>query len=195
MKRVLAGLGAAAAVVALVGIASSLPRASQPTSLASPASLTSPGQPAPASGQPSAAPPQSGGPCHEQNGLPDPTCTPGVRDPRVTAANIHQTICVSGYTRTVRPPVSYTDRLKIQQIAAYGYTDTNVADYEEDHLIPLELGGDPRDPHNLWPEPRHGPQPASVKDTVENRLHFEVCAGTLTLADAQQRIATNWETA
>jgi hypothetical protein len=118
-----------------------------------------------------------------------------VSDPHVTAANIHQTICVSGYTRKVRPPASYTDKLKIQQLAAYGYADRKPADYEEDHLIPLELGGSPRDPRNLWPEPRYGAYPASVKDGVENRLHTEVCAGSLTLAEAQRRIAADWRSA
>src|SRR5579872_5329391 len=46
--------------------------------------------------------------CHEKNGLPDPTCTPGSIDPAVTQATILSTICVNGYTKTVRPPVSYT---------------------------------------------------------------------------------------
>ena len=36
------------------------------------------------------------------------------------------------------------------------YADTNpISDYEEDHLIPLELGGSPTSPLNLWPEPGH----------------------------------------
>ena len=64
----------------------------------------------------------------------DAACTPGVADPRVHQDNIRQTICVPGYTRGVRPPASYTDHLKRQGIVDYGYTDTNPADYEEDHL-------------------------------------------------------------
>src|SRR5712692_4628034 len=87
----------------------------------------------------------AGGGCHSIGGLPDPLCTPGVADPRVTQDNIHATICVAGYTITVRPPSSYTDALKQQQISQYGYWDTSLADYEEDHLIPLELGGHPTD--------------------------------------------------
>jgi hypothetical protein len=133
--------------------------------------------------------------CQSINGLPDPACTPGVADPRVTQDNIHSTICVSGYTSTVRPPSSYTDGLKRQQIKAYGYSDTKLADYEEDHLIPLELGGAPTDPKNLWPEPRTGDSPASKKDAVENSLHAKVCAGLITLAGAQAAIAANWESA
>jgi hypothetical protein len=133
------------------------------------------------------------GECHSVNGLPDPVCTPGVADPRVTQDNILTTICVSGYTTRVRPSSGYTDALKQQQIKAYGYADTNLTDYEEDHLIPLELGGHPTDPKNLWPEPLAGPYPATKKDGVENSLHTKVCAGLTTLNAAQAAIAKNWE--
>jgi len=103
------------------------------------------------------------------------------------------TICVTGYTAGVRPPSAYTDSLKKQQIVQYGYSDTNPADYEEDHLIPLELGGHPTDPRNLWPEPRFGAEPASKKDGVENALHARVCSGSTSLATAQRAIAEDWE--
>jgi len=135
--------------------------------------------------------------CHSNGVLPDPTCQPGATNPDVTQSTIGSTICVSGWTATVRPPTSYTTPLKIQQIAEYGYSDTNTADYEEDHLIPLELGGAPRDPHNLWPEPRNGASgtTASSKDSVENRLKSDVCAGRVTLSAARKAIAKNWTTA
>lgn len=133
----------------------------------------------------------SGGACHARGMLPDPTCTPGAVNPAVTQANIKRTICKSGWTATVRPPASYTNKLKAQQIAAYGYADADPHSYEEDHLISLELGGAPADPKNLWPEHPQAPNP---KDKVENRLHRQVCAGTLSLAEAQREIATDWTT-
>lgn len=141
------------------------------------------------------ASPQQAGECHTTNGLPDLVCTPGVVDTRVTQENIHSTICVSGYTKTVRPSTRYTDSLKVEQIKAYGYSDTALADYEEDHLIPLELGGHPTDPKNLWPEPRSGAHTATAKDGIERSLHSRVCGGLMTLAAAQLAIATNWEAA
>src|SRR5436190_23881636 len=76
--------------------------------------------------------------------LPDPSCQPGTYNPDVTQSTIDTTICVSGWTATVRPPSSYTTALKVKQIAEYGYSDTSTADYEEDHLVPLELGGAPK---------------------------------------------------
>ncbi|WP_420713822.1 hypothetical protein [Streptomyces sp. NRRL WC-3742] len=127
--------------------------------------------------------------------LPDPTCTPGAYNPDVTQSTISSTICVSGWTATVRPPTSYTNALKVQQIAQYGYSDTNTADYEEDHLVPLELGGAPRDPNNLWPEPRYGTQTATSKDSVETKLKNAVCGGRVTLSAARSAIASDWTTA
>ena len=47
--------------------------------------------------------------------------------------------------------------------------------YEYDHLIPLELGGAPNSPRNLWPEPGASPNP---KDRLENRLRVLVCDGS-----------------
>jgi hypothetical protein len=111
----------------------------------------------------------------------------------VTQDNIQTTICVSGYTSKIRPPVSYTDKLKVQQIAQYGYADTTPSDYEEDHLISLEVGGSPKDPMNLWPQPRHStPHNASTKDTLENTLHGLICSGQLKLDAAQRAISTDW---
>jgi len=68
-------------------------------------------------------------------------------------------------------------------------------DYEEDHLISLEIGGNPTDPNNLWPEPWNGPEGAHRKDVIETRLKRLVCNGTITLAQAQSAISTNWEDA
>ncbi|MFF4185353.1 hypothetical protein ACFYZ9_19340 [Streptomyces sp. NPDC001691] len=129
--------------------------------------------------------------------LQDSSCQPGALNPDVTQDTIYDTICVSGYSSSIRPPVSYTNSLKVQQIGEYGYTDTNTADYEEDHLIPLSLGGDPRSPQNLWPQPRYavGGYSSDDKDTVEYKLYKAVCSGTVQLAPAQQAIATDWTTA
>ena len=115
--------------------------------------------------------------------LADPVRTPGVVNPNVTQADIRSTVCKSGWTSTIRPPVSYTDALKIKQMKQYGETGSP-SDYQEDHLISLEMGGNPTDPRNLWPEPY--PR-ASQMDQIENQLNSEICDGQLTLAQAQER--------
>lgn len=109
----------------------------------------------------------------------------GTLNPAVTQATIATTICVHGWTATIRPPVAYTSQLKRAQMSARHLHGTT-ADYEEDHLIPLELGGAPSDPKNLWPERI---TQARAKDRLENALHTQVCAGTLTLDAAQALIA------
>jgi hypothetical protein len=113
----------------------------------------------------------------------DAVRTPGVINPEVTQANIHETICVRGWTRTIRPPTSYTDELKRRQMVEYG-VGGSPSDYQEDHLISLELGGHPTDPRNLWPEPI---QRARKVDRTENELNAKVCSGELSLAEAQRR--------
>jgi hypothetical protein len=132
---------------------------------------------------------------HSYLPLPDSACTPGAYNPSVTQSTIGSTICVSGWTATVRPPTSYTNALKAQGIIDYGYSDTAMAYYEEDHLVPLELGGAPRDPSNLWPEPHYGSPTASTKDGVETKLKNAVCSGRITLSSARSAIKTNWTTA
>jgi hypothetical protein len=126
--------------------------------------------------------------------LPNHARTPGATNPAVTQANVNSTICVSGWTKTVRPPDSYTTGIKEQQLATgYAYHgDTHTSDYEEDHLISLELGGSPTAAANLWPEPYHATHGARTKDSIENRLHSLVCSGAITLATAQHAIASNW---
>lgn len=132
------------------------------------------------------------GACHAiGSGLysrPDAGCTPGALNPAVTQGTIDHTICVSGWTKTVRPAESVTGQEKVASMAAYGDTGS-MGDYEYDHFVPLELGGATNDRRNLWPEPGASPNP---KDAVEGQLREEVCDGRLTLAQAQREIVTNW---
>lgn len=120
-----------------------------------------------------------------------PENVPGAINPQVTQSNIQKTICVSGWTKTIRPKVSYTNKLKLQQMRSLGLTGSP-SDYEEDHLISLEIGGNPTDPKNLWPEPWDGPYGARKKDACENKLHKMVCNGQISLKAAQYYISHNW---
>ena len=124
--------------------------------------------------------------------LPDPRLTPGSINPDVTQENIQQSVCVKGYTKTIRPPASYTNRVKKSQIRQYGYADTNPKDYEEDHLIALSIGGNPTDPATLWPQSRFSEWGADKKDQLEFILYKKVCAGEVSLRDAQRAMATDW---
>ncbi|WP_434976472.1 hypothetical protein [Streptomyces puniciscabiei] len=132
--------------------------------------------------------------------LEDPKCTPGAISPAVMQANLMTAICrKGGYTKGIRPPASVTGKEKELNAASYGYTG-RMGDAEYDHLISLQLGGDPNDPRNLWVEPADpghtsGAGVNNRKDPVETKLHTAVCAGKVTLAAAQRAIVTDWTTA
>lgn len=118
--------------------------------------------------------------------LPDAMLTPGVARPGVTAADL----CPVAHTRALRN-VPRGEKKRVY--AEYGIDPYGPGSpFEVDHLIPLLIGG-ANDIGNLWPEP-FGTQPwnARVKDRLEDRLHALVCAGTVTLQDAQHDIATDW---
>jgi hypothetical protein len=113
----------------------------------------------------------------------------------VTQATIGRTICVSGWTKTVRPPASVTNPIKVSREIAYGIPAPHPKPFrveELDHLIPLELGGAPKAIANLWPEAAAGPQGYHRKDVIETRLKRLVCAHRVALRTAQRAIATDW---
>ena len=126
--------------------------------------------------------------CTSKEGLPDAECTPGA----VLTTDVNA-ICHGVSTKNVRPPVWYTNQLKNTQIVEYGWEDVHPGDYEEDHLISLEIGGHPYDPKNLWPEPHGGQYGSEEKDKVENWLHKQICNGAMTPQEAQDGIRANWK--
>jgi hypothetical protein len=131
--------------------------------------------------------------------LPDRRCTPGALNPKVKSSTLKATICKSGYTASIRPPSSVTSVEKRVNAKSYNYRGS-LRQTEYDHLIPLELGGDPNDPRNLWvepPSPGHKPRQGfrNPKDTVERKARLLVCRGRVPLALMQRAIAVHWATA
>lgn len=134
--------------------------------------------------------------------LPDRKCTPGITDPRVTQENLFEApaqakpgvgLCMQGYrTGWLRPNSNYTNAAKAEQMTEYGYSD-QASKHEEDHLISLELGGNPTNIANLWPEPGSAPNP---KDELETYLHNRVCyTRNMMLGQAQNLISLSWVSA
>jgi hypothetical protein len=122
--------------------------------------------------------------CVSVNAMPDSACTPGAIFPDATKDKI----CVPGYSSKVR---NVPDSVKNNAYAEYGVVSHTPGQYEVDHLISLELGGS-NDIANLWPEPAD-PRPGfHEKDKVENYLHDQVCSGSMSLQDAQIKIANDW---
>ena len=113
-------------------------------------------------------------------------------NPDVTQDTIEQTICVTGYTKTVRPSTSYTNGVKLKLLREAGIDASHISEYELDHIIPLAVGGHPRKLSNLQLQPWDGEQGANKKDGLERRLQGIVCRGDMSLLDAQQCIAEDW---
>ncbi|MGW0769296.1 hypothetical protein [Streptomyces sp. NPDC002676] len=82
-------------------------------------------------------------------------------------------------------------QLRSQPSASSAASDHNPGQ----HLVPLELGGAPRDPGNLWPEPYSGSRTAHSKEAVETKLKNAVYAGSITLSAVPSAIKTSWTTA
>jgi hypothetical protein len=113
-------------------------------------------------------------------------------NPAVTQETIATTICAPGWTKTVRPSARYTARIKIKLIRELEIPEELLVDFELDHRIPLALGGSPSEPRNLELQPW---DEAGEKDRIETCLSRAVCAGTITLDEARQRIWQDWRTA
>lgn len=138
---------------------------------------------------PMAAPPvPAAESCQVLGGRADARCTPGALNPDITQDTIHSTICTPGWTDTVQPPASYITALKLQQMRDFGETGSPLS-YKEDHLVSLSLGGAPRDPHNLFPQPT---AKTTEKEDLEDHLHQAVCSGQMTLAAAQAKMRHDW---
>ncbi len=121
--------------------------------------------------------------------IPDPTLTPGV----VTPMDV-QIICATKWGADKR---HVTTAMRRQVFASYGLSGNldpsckSKRHFEIDHLVSRELGG-ADDILNLWPQCHAGRWNATLKDRLENRLHKEVCQGTIALKQAQNEIRTDW---
>jgi hypothetical protein len=129
--------------------------------------------------------------------LPDSACTPW----NINQSLTKDVICAADFrTDTYRDKESTST----QKNTTYGlysipHPENNTGANQQcelDHLISLEIGGSD-DLSNIWPECSPGYSGwtgASFrdKDKFENYLHRMVCAGSISLTDAQIQISTDW---
>lgn len=101
----------------------------------------------------------------------------------IVNTNIQQ-LCTPNFSASIRPPVAFTNKLK-REWTPVGHKPQ---EYELDHYIPLALGGNPKDPNNLWLQVWDD---AKKKDKLEAELHREVCSGKKSLSEAQSEV-TKW---
>ena len=116
-------------------------------------------------------------------------------NPDISQANIQETICRKGFTKTIRPATVYTNGVKFKLMRETGIPEEDADKYELDHIVPLALGGHPRKLANLMLQPYEGKLGARQKDRLELKLQHMVCSGELDLAIAQRQIGSDWVSA
>ena len=117
-------------------------------------------------------------------------------NPDVLPATLSQTVCTSGYTKTIRPSSSFTNGIKRRLMREQGMDfDADKGSVELDHIIPLALGGHPRNPRNLMLQVWDGHDGAKRKDRLEVKLQCLVCSGDVPLDVAQNAIWADWQAA
>jgi hypothetical protein len=120
-----------------------------------------------------------------------PRETSGAVDPTVSQANIEETICRPGYSRSVRPAYAITEEIKRRLMRAQ-HPGERLADYELDHLIPISIGGAPLNERDLWLQPRRGQANANDKNILAYVLWHLVCEHRVPLQTAQRAISHDW---
>jgi len=129
----------------------------------------------------------------EQEGaLPDDALTPGYANPKVTADNVQKTVCKAKWVRKEEPRGSYFSKITLLQTKNYGVTEKDARNFVMDFRIPLSVGGHPTDPANLWPQRKDVAWNATVKNKLEAYVQGELCAGHMSLKDAQGVFQKNW---
>jgi hypothetical protein len=121
--------------------------------------------------------------CRARGALPDRRCTPGEALGHITAVNA----CRPGYAGSVG---SVSAKLERAVYLEYGITRP-ASQYEIDHLVSLQLGGD-NSIANLWPEAATPAPGFHEKDRLEKHLRHEVCSGAANLRAVQRMLASDW---
>ena len=116
-------------------------------------------------------------------------------NPDVSQETIQQTICIAGYTASVRPSTSYTTAVKAKLLRERAQDVSAASSYELDHRVPLALGGHPRNVSNLELQLWEGEAGAKKKDRLERRLQVLVCGGKVGLRAAQLAMYFDWQRA
>jgi|GEM_PF-3596631 len=120
------------------------------------------------------------------------TFSSAMLNPDITQANIQETVCRKHFTKTIRPGVAYTNNVKFRLMRDAGIPEEDAGLFELDHIVPLSIGGHPRNLVNLMLQPYQGVLGAKQKDRLELKLQNMVCDGDIDLATAQKEIGGDW---
>ncbi|MBB3262004.1 hypothetical protein F4827_006879 [Paraburkholderia bannensis] len=117
---------------------------------------------------------------------------PRLLDARVTQESVADTICRPGYADTVAPSFDVAMAQKDRLLSTRGIDAEDGITYALDRHVPIVLGGSPDAQANFDLLPWGGHAGERRKSLLTVRLKRCVCAGRISLAEAQATIAGNW---
>jgi hypothetical protein len=119
----------------------------------------------------------------------DPARAPGMLDPAATG-NIAQTVCNPAWVAAasqIQPPPVTLDKLLIEY-----QLPGNLVTYALARVVPVEDGGSPTSPLNLYPLPLNGFGGQQTQTVVANQIHHEICSHKITIAQAAKTLQGDW---
>lgn len=112
---------------------------------------------------------------------------PSYKTPGATAKVNMKELCSADFAASLKPVAGWqrTEALERYGVRPEGFSG------ELDHLVPASLGGS-NDPDNLWPFRASGSYTFEAKQALAMKLHDMVCAGSMSLKDAQDAFRKDW---
>jgi len=120
---------------------------------------------------------------------PDPDCDPGELDVGVVG-HTGQTVCSPAWVAAaseLQPPPATLERLLIEY-----QLPGSPASYVVARVVPVEAGGSPISPRNLYPLPLDGYGGQHTRMMVADQLHDEICSHKITVAQAANTLEGDW---
>jgi hypothetical protein len=120
---------------------------------------------------------------------PDPSCAPGELSTGVTG-NTGETVCNQAWIAAasrLQPSATTLEQLLIEY-----QLPGNPATYALARVIPVQDGGSPTSPSNLYPLPLYGYGGQQTRGAVADELHDEICSHKITVAQATTTLEGDW---
>jgi hypothetical protein len=112
---------------------------------------------------------------------------PSYRTPGATAKVKMDQLCAADFASSLKPVSNWQ---RAEALERYGIRPDGFSG-ELDHLVPVSLGGS-NDPDNLWPFHAGGTFTLEAKQALALKLHDMVCAGNISLKEAQDAFRKDW---
>jgi hypothetical protein len=123
----------------------------------------------------------------------DPHCAPGLLNP-AAAAHPKVTICARSWLAAAQrsAPSAQHDNDQLDKLLIEYQLPGSPLTYTIAHVVPIEDGGSPISPLNLYPLPIEGYGGAETQAIIADQLHQQICAGKTPVQRAAQLLEGDW---